>query len=296
MEGISNLPYNRTRLWHRGVLPFAYLVLSILTTMIITSCTPDVSVGAEPPGIRTNRLIYRDVNGRELTERDLADATGKVNWFIKGEEVSPIARDLHARGRLAGSNGNHQEALELFSQASKVAPNWPYPLYDAAYTYLLMGNSDKALAHYEAVVKMSPRGFFTSLIAVDSLRREKTGQIPGGTYKQFLMLEWVNDPAEKKKQLQAMVQKMPQFAPAWQTLAMQAENDEEQIQAIEKGLAQKTDAETKGFLLINKALILSRAGKREEARRILGDLALDPKSPLDIEQIAKATLAQVTEN
>jgi hypothetical protein len=49
-------------------------------------------------------------------------------------------------------------------------------------------------------------------------------------------------------------------------------------------------------LLINQAVILLWRGNRQEAVRILGELALDPGSTLAAETLAKATLAQVTRN
>ena len=118
----------------------------------------------------THRLIYRDKNGRELTEADLASATGVLNlrygpaynWSIIGSHnVSQKALELQNQDRRAGGSGDYKKALELLAQASKEAPEWPYPLYDAAYTYLLMGQPNEALESYEVVNKMAPRGFFT---------------------------------------------------------------------------------------------------------------------------------------
>jgi hypothetical protein len=51
------------------------------------------------------------------------------------------------------------------------------------------------------------------------------------------------------------------------------------------------DPETKGVLLINRAIILHRQGDRESAVTILGELALDPQSTLGTEMLAKSTLA-----
>ncbi|HEY0062204.1 MAG TPA: hypothetical protein VGC21_08785 [Telluria sp.] len=49
--------------------------------------------------------------------------------------------------------------------------------------------------------------------------------------------------------------------------------------------------ETRGFLLLNKAVILQRQGKQAEAVRILGELALDPASPSNVEAASKSVLA-----
>jgi hypothetical protein len=58
-------------------------------------------------------------------------------------------------------------------------------------------------------------------------------------------------------------------------------------------LAAEPDAETKGMLLINKALTLDRQGHHDEAVKLLGQLALDPKSTVGTEQLGKATLVIV---
>ena len=65
------------------------------------------------------------------------------------------------------------------------------------------------------------------------------------------------------------------------------------LRAADKGLAHAPDGETKGILLVNKALVLSRRGDRQGAVKILGDLALDPASTLGTEMLAKATLAKL---
>ena len=53
------------------------------------------------------------------------------------------------------------------------------------------------------------------------------------------------------------------------------------------------DGETRGILLINKAVILHRRGDRDGAVKILGELALDPRSTLGTEALARATLASL---
>jgi tetratricopeptide (TPR) repeat protein len=242
----------------------------------------------------THKLIYRDKNGRELTEADLANATGEVNWSIIGNHnVSQKAIELHNQARRVGSSGDYEKALELLAQASKEAPEWPYPLYDAAFTYLLMGKPDEALENYEAVNKMAPRGFFTVQTAVHSLRQEKAGELRSGTYEQYVTLEGLSDPLEKRALLEEILKESPTFAPAWKELSRLLDDDIAKLQAIEEGLSHSPDDETRGILLVNKALALNRQGKHEAALGILGDLALDQTVPLDIEQIAKATLANV---
>ncbi|MBC8135457.1 MAG: hypothetical protein H8F28_06160 [Fibrella sp.] len=240
-------------------------------------------------------MIYRDGNGRELTEADLANATGTVNWSIAGkDDVPQKAQVLHQQARVAGGAGDYKMALNLLSQANKEAPDWPYPLYDAGFTFLLTGETNKALENYAAALRLAPRGFFTAITAVDTLKREKQGDLPPGTYKQFVQWEWMENPVEKKRAVESMIRQTPNFAPAYKELASLLDDDVASLQAIEKGLTHKPDAETRGFLLVNKSLILSRQDKKEQAVQILGDLILNPATPTDIEQIARSTLADIS--
>ena len=139
-----------------------------------------------------------------------------------------------------------------------------------------------------------PRGgFFTAITALDALDREGKGDVPAGTYLAYLSLEWMDDPGKKAEAVRQLVKRVPGFAPAWKEQAMQADTDAEKLAAIEKGLAANPDAETKGILLINKALIVDRSGDHEAAVRLLGELALDPASTYATEHLAKVTLANV---
>jgi hypothetical protein len=71
------------------------------------------------------------------------------------------------------------------------------------------------------------------------------------------------------------------------------EDADARLRAITRGLEHDPDLETKGMLLINRALVLHRRDDRDGAVKILGELALDPQSTLSTEALAKATLAQV---
>jgi hypothetical protein len=103
----------------------------------------------------------------------------------------------------------------------------------------------------------------------------------------------MDDKAEKKAVLEGIVEKFPAFPVAWKELSSLLEDDDARLRAISRGLEHDPDGETKGILLINKALILHRRGDRDGALKILGGLALDPQSTLGTETLAKATLAQL---
>jgi hypothetical protein len=184
-------------------------------------------------------------------------------------------------------------ASDLLHQARDLAPRWPYPVYDAAFTYLLFGETGMAEELYERVDQLAPRGFFTCKASLDTLRRERGGELFPGFARAYATTEWMAPP-EKKALLARIVDKFPGFALAWKDLSMLLDDDTSRLHAIEQGLRGRPDAETLGVLLINRAGILARRGDRDSAIAILGELALSPDSTLATERLAKATLAALT--
>jgi len=197
---------------------------------------------------------------------------------------------LHQQGREAGARGDYDQALALFTKAAELAPSWPYPRYDRAYTHLLMKDFDAALTDYRKTSEMAPRGFFTTLTAVHTLSREQRGDLPAGLYLAYLMLEPITDAKERRFLLQQFVDKYPGFAPAWQKFANVAEDASERLTAIERGLAADPDPETKGMLSLNKALTLLDSGDSEGGVEVLRALVSDQESTLATEALAKAML------
>jgi tetratricopeptide (TPR) repeat protein len=239
------------------------------------------------------RLVFRDSAGRELTTQDLQGYTGGVRWeFIGAHDVPPKAGQLHQEAREAGRRGDYARALDLLDEAWELAPRWPYPVYDAAFTYLLLGEPGAAQEMYERVDQMAPRGFFTCKASLDTLRRERAGELFAGFAKAYATTEWM-DPREKKRVLSGIVNRFPGFALAWKDLSVLLEGDTSRLHAIEQGLRGRPDAETLGILLINKANILAGRGDRDTAVAILGELALSPDSTLAAEHLAKAALARL---
>jgi tetratricopeptide (TPR) repeat protein len=242
------------------------------------------------------RLVFQDAAGRVLTTRDLEAFTGQVDWEIKGGHTVPTeAVRLHEEARAAGARGEYDRALVLLDAAHALAPGWPYPVYDAAFTYLLRGDTDTAERCYAQVDRLAPRGFFTCKTTLDSLRRERAGKLPAGFCKGFAALESLDDPPRKKAILDGVVARFPGFAPAWKELATLLDDAGDRLRAIERGLEAEPDPETRGMLLLNKALVLYQRGEHGAAVAVLGDLALDPASTLATEALAKATLAQIIE-
>lgn len=237
------------------------------------------------------RIVFRDASGRVLTERDLKGSGGPVRWEIIGGDAVPAeAARLRARARDAGANGDYFRALDLLDEAQALAPAWPYPVYDAAYTYLLLDEPAMAEELYARVDQMAPRGFFACKPSLDTLRREREGELFPGFAKAYAMAQWL-DPPSQRSLLESVTSKFPGFAPAWKDLAALLDDDAGRLRAIERGLAGRPDPQTLGLLLVNKALILANNGSRDEAISILGTLALSPDSTLAAEHHAKATLA-----
>jgi tetratricopeptide (TPR) repeat protein len=240
-------------------------------------------------------LVFRDARGHLLTAEELQAATGTFRYEASdGEIVPPEAKSLHQQAREAGARGHYDEALALLTKAADLAPRWPYPVYDRAYTHLLMKNFDDALSDYRRTAGLAQRGFFTTFTAIDTLAREQTGEFPQGLYLAYLMLEPIKDPAQRRDLLRQFVEKYPRFAPGWQKFADLVENPADRLEAIDKGLAAEPDRDTKGMLLINKALVLESSGNHDEAARLIAAVAADPDSTLATETLAKAMLKGTT--
>ncbi len=272
---------------------FTYIPLLLFATV---GCNTD-SVSTSKPATETkSRVVFRAEDGRELTTDDLADASGTFEYeIVTTNDIPDKANELHQKARRLGAAGEYEQAIELLSQAHSLAPDWPYPTYDMAFTYLLMKDFARARECYQKTVKLSPRGFFTALTALDTLDREAAGDLPEGTYAAYMSLEWIDDPGHKAKMVNALVERFPNFAPAWKEYALQCDEPSEKLDAIEKGLVANPDRETKGMLLINKALTLNQQGDTKAAKEILGNLALDPNATFANEHLAKQTLAMIAE-
>lgn len=240
-------------------------------------------------------IVYRSPDGRVISQEELKNVSGTFKYeLVGGENVPAEARQLHEQARAAGGRGEYDQAIAILQRASKAAPQWPYPVYDLAYTYLLKNDLDNARVYYRKTLELSPRGFFTAITALDTLDREKKGELPGGVYLAYLSLEWTDNASERANLVRQLSERQPAFAPALKERALLADDDGERLQWIEKGLSTNPDAETKGILLINKALLLHKRGEKDAAVKLLGVLALDPQSTFATEHLAKATLANVT--
>lgn len=208
-------------------------------------------------------------------------------------DISKEAKQLHDEARQLGAKGEYVRSIELLDEAQVLSPDWPYPTYDKAYTYLLMKDYAKSRECYKKTIELSPRGFFTAIAALDALNREADGDLPEGTYLAFMSLEWLDDPAQKARAVTSMVEQLPDFAPAWEKYASLSDDPIERVKRIEKGLAANPDAETKGMLLMNKAIAINMQGDNQAAIGVLGDLILDSEATFSSVNLAKQVLAQI---
>ena len=217
-------------------------------------------------------VVFTDSEGRTLTLEELPGSTGHVKWHIRDSgRVNPEAARLHDEGRAAGEKGDHEGAIALFTQAAALDSAWPYPIYDRAFAHLLKQEFDAALADYRKTLQLAPSGFFIASTAADLLTREIAGEFPRGLYAAFAGLEHM-PPEEKQSIAGQLVRRFPSHAPAWELHAQSIQDPAARLEAIEQGLAARPDPETRGSLIVHKAMALNALGQRERALEILEPL------------------------
>ena len=264
------------------------LIFFSIISLLLASCN---STGQSED---RDEIVFKDNKGNQISMSDLEGVTGDYNWEIKdGVKVPEEANILHQEARQYGSKGEHDLGIEKLEKAHEIAPNWAYPVYDLAYTYLLKEDFSNALKYYEMTNKMKPKGFFTSKTAHWSLKKEKEGEFQEGLYLAYMQVEWMNTDEEKLGIAKAIVDKFPKYAPAWKIIAQKAKGEGERLAAIEKGLNALPDEDTKGVLLINKALVKNIQEKKAEAKKILGELIFDNESTFGNIELAKFVLSKI---
>lgn len=125
--------------------------------------------------------------------------------------VPDRARLLHERGRAAGEGGDYEHALSSFAEARVLAPGWVYPVYDAAFTHLLMGDTARAEELYAEVDRMEPRGFHACKSTLAMVRLERAGELPAGFSNAWLRLDHL-DKTRKWAEVEAVTRRYPSFA------------------------------------------------------------------------------------
>lgn len=207
-------------------------------------------------------IVFKDIDGKVLSKSDLVGYSGTAKWEVISEKsVNQEAIELHNQGREYGQKGDYEKSLEFLRKANKSDPLWAYPVYDMAFTHLLMEDNSKALELYKQVDSMSARGFFTTKTAIYTLEGEANGIFPEGLYLGYVSLEWMK-PSEKAEAVRNLVKNISIYAPGWKEVSLLSEDDSSSLTSIEKGLSVNPDKETYGILMVNKALILNRQDKK----------------------------------
>jgi tetratricopeptide (TPR) repeat protein len=225
-------------------------------------------------GIDANvTVVYRDEHGSTLTLDELRVASGTVKWEVRGGAPVPAdVKQTHDEGRAAGARGDYQAAASLFTKAAELAPTWPYPVYDLAFTRLMQHDFASALTNYRKTLELAPGGFFTAEVAVDTLTRESAGEFPSGLYEAFAMLEHM--PRDQRAAIASqLVERVPSFAPGWNEHANFVADPAQRLDAIEKGLAARPDRLTRGLLTVKKAITMSSLGDTAGAMQLLQQVA-----------------------
>ncbi|MCS3801479.1 tetratricopeptide repeat protein [Niastella sp. OAS944] len=209
------------------------------------------------------------------------------------QSIDAKAQKLHLEARELGQAGNYEASVAKLEQAIAIQPDWAYPYYDLAFTYLLKGDFDKALQFYQKTDSLQPKGFFTTKTALYSLQGEAAGKFPKGLYGYYLQIEWTEDADKKFEIVKTILANVPDFAPAWKELALLTDNMETREKYIDEGLSKDPDADTQGILLLNKAVIVNEAGNKEEALQILTTLINDPYTTTGNVELAKMVVTQI---
>lgn len=204
---------------------------------------------------------------------------------MQEDAIPEEAVRLHEEGRAAGAAGDAAGALERFLRARELAPAWPYPPYDIAFTYLLDGNLAAAEQWYAHVDTLAPRGFFTAKTSLDLVRRELRGELPEGFTAHFTRLEWETE--ETRFGAYAKItEELPELGAGWKAFASVLEGNARLV-ALDRGLACDCDDETYGMLVLNKALALRERGDAAGAARLLDELLASPRCTAAAEALAR---------
>ena len=260
--------------------------MSRVSTLLLLGCLLGNDVMADD-------IVFRSTDGVVLRLSDLAGTSAEAS--PNRANIPTAAGKFFDDGVQLGKSGRYRQAVEKFNAAIKLAPNWPYPHYQRAFTMMLHDDATEALASYRKVDELEPRGFFTSKQTIYTLERELDGRYPKGLYLYFLSHEWKEEVAEKIKIMRSIIQSVPDYAPAYQKLAYFEQDGTKKLELLETALTFDTDAETRGMLLLNKATRLNIRGEKGTATRILGELVLDRSTTKTVSAWAKALLRQMYE-
>jgi len=240
-------------------------------------------------------VVFTDSEGRTPSPEELPRARRTIRWGIRFDgRINPEAERLHEEGRAAGAKGEFDRAIALLTQASELNPDWPYPIYDRAFSHLLKQEFELARVDYRKVLELSPKGFFMAAQTLDMLEREAAGEFPEGLSIGLATLP--DMPEEQRRSIaDQLVQKFPSCPAGWQAHANFVNDSAPRLEAIDHGLAARPDPDTRGFLLVNKALVLANLGKVDPAVEILKPLTESIGDSISAHAAAYVALAMIRE-
>lgn len=242
-------------------------------------------------------IVYQDSIGNKISIDDLGEVAGNFTWENQSNlNIPEEAKILHQEARKLGSQGNFKKGTKKLLKAHKLAPQWAYPIYDLAYNYLLQEDFENALKYYDLTNKIEPKGFFTSKTASWSLKKEQEGVFNKGLYLAYLQHEWMQNDDEKIQLANMIIDKFPNYAPAWKLLGNLLSDNKARLEAIEKALSLDIDEETKGNVIINKALVMNLEGQSQEAIKLLGKLIFEEDTTSSNIQMAKAVISFIVKD
>ena len=237
----------------------------------------------------TVSVVFRDGQGRLLTLDELRTVRGNFSWELRCGPVPREASRLHQDGRAAGSRGDYDTAHALLISAAELAPKWPFPVYDRAFTHLWQDDFEASLRGFQRTIELSPGGFFEAEVAVDTLTREFAGEFSRGLYAVFVRIEHMpKDP--QCSIIGQLLAKNPTFAPGWSKQVNCLTDPVARLEVIGRGLSARPDRQTRGLLLVQKAEVLSEIGDTDGAVNVLRPLADSTSLSIRVwAQIALAT-------
>eukprot|EP01084_Bolivina_argentea_P300771 518712_1 len=232
-------------------------------------------------------------------EQGVSESQIKPN---SGNPIPPTAKTIYQEAIQKRSNGKYKEARDELLFAHNIVPQWEYPLYELAYTYLLQKDYKNALIYYKKTNSLFPsgHGFLNTQTAIWSLRNEKkNNKFKKGLYYDYVMIETL-DKSEQLHAYQQIINTYPYYAPAYNKIALIGNDMETKQNAIDDGLALidtefGVDKETGGMLYIQQALMYWENSDFDSAKRVLAELIMGDNVTFHNENMAKWIMKTINE-
>jgi tetratricopeptide (TPR) repeat protein len=108
---------------------------------------------------------------------------------LAADHVDPGAQQYFDAGVAATRDKDFQKAVEAFSKANEMAPNRPELLYNLAFAYEGLGQTDAALENYKKALELRPEYYepLLALAAIHTSRKEWSEA--AGFYERALILQ-----------------------------------------------------------------------------------------------------------